>query len=254
MIACGTSGGPSDTDSDATSAGSTGSASSSSASTTGVEPTGGSTGAPSCTATAPDFAAPASSTRSGVAVMSVGPGPRFQLPVEFVAWYEQYGDNLHLTRPELESVRDGVGEWDTEYAYVLTTLLDFDRCAAHVGGEGWGAAAVSFADLQVRAYVVSAQPSEIVAAAQSASWDLVTPTVTVEEGDPWTRVLLEYYNFYGDYGDDANVDLRLRRFDSATLVLAGMYTDMFATDTLADFEALVASTCWQPGTGECCPG
>lgn len=39
----------------------------------------------------------------------------------------------------------------------------------------------------------------------------------MEEGDPWMRIVIRYSNWYGDYGGEAFVDLRLRRRDAATV-------------------------------------
>ena len=50
-----------------------------------------------------------------------------------------------LTRPE-------VSEWDVEFARVCDAALPFERCAAHVGSEGWERTVRSYGDLQVRAY------------------------------------------------------------------------------------------------------
>lgn len=204
-----------------------------------------------CLASAPDLTTPPSSTRKGTLVTTVGPGPGFALPQAFVDWHSEFGNNLHLTRAELQAVRFGIGEWDAEYAEVLADVLDFDRCAAHVGGEGWGAEAGSYGDLQVRVYVIGEAPAEFVARVETTTWGKIEPTLEIVEGAPWTRVVLNYYNLYGDYGGDAFVDLRLRRFAGATVVLAGMHADF--ADAAAQFEAIVDSVCWGAGDGECCP-
>jgi hypothetical protein len=201
-----------------------------------------------CAGLAPDVMVPASSTLDGAIVSAVGAGARFEVPAQWLQWQAEHGHNLHLSRPELEAVRVGVGDWDTEYAHVLAGLFNYDCCAAHVGGDSW-AGGVSYDDLQMRVYVLEDLPVDIVARALSTSWELVTPKVTVEEGDPWTRVLIHYTVWYGDYGGDAFVDLRLRRYEAATIVYAGMYSGDF--DAEAEFDAIVAGECWTPGTGEC---
>ncbi len=208
------------------------------------------TGGPDpCMALAPDFATPTASTREASVVTTVGPGQQFSFPAGWLAWFAEHANNLHLTRSELELVRTGTGEWDAEYSHVLTSLFDFDRCAAHVGGEGWGADAVSYTDLQLRAYVLDELPADILARIDAAPWTLVDTNVLISPGDPWQQVLLTWDNFYGDYGGPAALDLRIRRFASATVVLAGMYSDNWS----AALDEIVASTCWTPGTGACCP-
>lgn len=202
-------------------------------------------------ALAPDFMAPPSSTREVAVVTTVGPGPRFEIPAKWVTWHAEFADNLHLTRPELEAVRVGTGEWDTEYAAVLAPILDFDRCAAHVGGEGWGSDAVTFGDLQLRVYILDESLADVLTRVQSMPPDTLVKDITLEDGAPWTRVTLGWNNFYEDYGGPARVDLRLRSFASATVVFAGMYSD--DPDLEAQLDEIVASACWSPGTGECCP-
>jgi hypothetical protein len=209
------------------------------------------TGSPACAIDTPDLSTPPSSTRDGRVVSSVGPGPRFEVPASWIDWYDEYGNNLHLSRPEIDAVEMGGGEWDTEYDYVLDALLPHDRCAAHAGGEGWAVEAVSFGDLQLRVYVVEATPEAIVASIDEVQWDLVVPEVSVTEDGPWTRAVLNYELFFGDYGGPANVDLRMHRFGDATVVMAGMYSDAF--DAVDELEAIMATVCWaSPSTGECC--
>lgn len=202
-------------------------------------------------AVAPDFTVPPSSTRDDAVVTAVGPGPRFEIPAQWLTWHAEFANNLHLTRPELELVRQGAGEWDTEYAAVLAPILDYDRCVAHVGGEGWGSDAVSFSDLQLRVYVLDEPLADVLTRVQSMPADTLVKDITLEDGAPWTRVTLGWNNFYGDYGGPALVDLRLRRFASATVVFAGMYSDW--PDLEPQLDAIVASACWSPGTSECCP-
>lgn len=209
------------------------------------------TGSPACAVDTLDLSMPPSSTREGTTVSTVGAGPRFELPAAWIEWHDEYGTNLHLSRPEIDAVEMGGGEWDTEYDYVLDALLPHERCAAHVGGEGWAGEAVSFADLQLRVYVTESTPEAIVASIDRVQWDLVVPEVSVTEDGPWTRAVLNYELFFGDYGGPANVDLRMHRFGDATLVMAGMYSDAF--EAVDELEAIMATVCWaSPSTGECC--
>jgi hypothetical protein len=76
-------------------------------------------------------------------------GTTFEIPASFLKWHKQFKNNLHLSRAELQKVERGAGDWDTEYAKVINAVLPFDKCAVHIGGEGWGRDAVSFADLQM---------------------------------------------------------------------------------------------------------
>jgi len=83
------------------------------------------------------------------------------IPEEWVQWHEQFGNNIHLTREQLDRVARGDGEFDTEYASVCNTVLPFDRCGLHAGGEGWGPEAVGWQDLQMRIYDLQDTPEEV---------------------------------------------------------------------------------------------
>lgn len=198
------------------------------------------------------FTLPASSVRQGDLVASAGSGPRFQLPGEWFDWYDSFGNNLHLARSELDTVEHGSGDWDTEYSYVLESLLPFDRCAMHVGGEGWAGEGVSYADLQVRAYVVDETPAELMERAQATAWEDIAPEISTDQLGGWTQLLLSYDRWYGDYGGRANVDLRLQRLEDSTVILAGMYTDGWSS--LDEFDSILGTVCVRSGDGaECCP-
>lgn len=203
---------------------------------------------PGCPTLAPDFGVPASSTIAQAVVSPVGPGVRVELPAAWLTGRAR--DNLHLSRGALRSVREGAGEWDTEYAAVLAELLDFDRCAAHVGGEGWGTAGASFADLQLRVYTVRETPAEIVAHAEAQHFAGIVPQISVDHTGPWTQLRLAYDLHYGDYGGRANVDVRMHRFGDATAVLAGMYVDGRGRER--ELEDILATACWDSGDAGCC--
>src|SRR5437879_974963 len=133
----------------------------------------------------------------------------FQIPQDWLYWDSEFHDNLHLTHRELERVRFGAGEWDSEYGDVVNSALPFEYCAAHVGGEGWGREGVSFGDLQLRAYVTELSSLEILrrisgpafaAAKKVASQVIHEPAVQVSSGqeDQWQRAVIQYDMFYGD--------------------------------------------------------
>jgi hypothetical protein len=92
------------------------------------------------------------STREGKSVTLHPSGATYKVPNDWLEWHQKFGNNFHLTHAQLDAVARGAGEWDTEYASVCNATLPFDRCAAHVGDEGWGKQGVSYGDLQVRVY------------------------------------------------------------------------------------------------------
>jgi|GEM_PF-2662801 len=160
-------------------------------------------------------------------------GVSFQIPQDWLDWNAEFYNNLHLTHRELEGVRFGAGEWDSEYGEVVNSALPFEHCAAHVGGEGWGREGVSFGDLQLRTYVTDLSSAEILkrisgpasATAKRVSSQIVhDPVVRVSSGQEgqWQRAIIQYDLFYGDYGGRANIEFYLKPVGQYQLVLVFM--------------------------------
>lgn len=259
LLACGSSGSqPDDTTGAVESSGEEGSsasptsADSSSSGATNDESSSSDTGVLACEIVDADLTTLPSSTLDGMSVVPVGPGVRIELPADWMSWNAEFGNNLHLSREELELVREGAGEWDTEYAEVLALLFDFDDCAAHVGSSGWGAEGSSYTDLQVRVYLVPDTPEALVERVMTQAWGEIVPEVAIDDTQVWTQVLLGYDRSYGDYGGRANIDLRLHRFGETTAVLAGMYVDSFFGADTGEFGTLLSTACWDSHAGECC--
>jgi len=186
----------------------------------------------------------------------------FQIPQRWIDWNERFHNSLHFTKKDLAAVEDGdVADWDPEYATVVNAVLPFEQCALHAGGEGWGREAVSYADLQMRVYILDEAPEKIEAKAVSegahAVRTLFTPRriawrnrggpirerpeppikdadklpkdmkIPVERNtkDGWRQVALSYDLFYGDYGAKASIDFRLRRTSDHTVAVVFMHTN-----------------------------
>lgn len=142
-------------------------------------------------------------------------GASFHIPQDWLDWNRRFHNNLHLTRQDLESVKDGAGEWDTEYAKVVNAALPFNDCSAHVGGEGWGLQGSSFGDLQMRVYLTDQSEKDIIkriselafAAAKTVRKNSqVNPTITPpEHTGEWSRIITSYQLWYVDYGGTAHV-------------------------------------------------
>lgn len=165
---------------------------------------------------------------------------RFEIPEAWVRWYNENSDahpNLHLSPAELNVVKETEGEWDREFALIVNAILPFEQCVAHTGGEGWGPFGISFADLQVRAYVLTAMPEEVEERACSLGAAVVTDFTGThvvplkDRARAWRRTGLEYLRMYGDYGATAVVDLRVQRFGNRTVAFAFMYTDQAEHDS-----------------------
>ncbi len=159
-------------------------------------------------------------------------GVSFQIPEEWVDWNTEFHNNLHLTHRELQRVRFGAGEWDSEYGEVVNSALPFEHCAAHVAGEGWGREGVSFGDLQLRAYVADLSSTEILkrisgpafSAAKEVSSEVFEKPAHVsfrQEGE-WQTAVIQYGLFYGDYGGRANIEFYIRPVGRYQLVMVFM--------------------------------
>jgi len=170
-------------------------------------------------------------TRSELTITLHPSEANFSIPAEWLSWYKKYHNNLHLTSKQLDSVRVATGEWDTEYATVVNSVLPFEDCVAQVGGEGWGKDGVSFGDVQLRVY--STQLSEeqlkvlvsvdgLSAAERFGSHASLLPIADV---DLWHRTSLKYELFYQDYGGTARVDFFTTIYEGKTFVLVFMYCD-----------------------------
>ena len=154
------------------------------------------------------------------------------LPESWLRWHRENGKthpNLHLSSAELATTKDVKGEWDAEFAQVTNTILPFETCVAHVGGDGWGPSSVSFADVQLRVYSSPLSPNEIAERAHERGGALIAgwggQLSQPKHVAGWHRLRLAYVRRYQDYGATAMVDLWMRPAKDRTLTLAFMYTD-----------------------------
>jgi hypothetical protein len=169
-------------------------------------------------------------TREGTSIVLQPSGLRFSVPQKWVDWYKRRGNNFHLTAEQLDRVGNGAGEWDDEYARVCNAIFPFDRCAAHVGEEGWGKEGVSYADLQVRVYDLESPLEDVEEHMGQRSpteiGRLINGSIQVKKGDNdgWRQTILSYGRFYYDYADTARVDIRIKSFGKKTIAFVFMYT------------------------------
>ena len=186
-------------------------------------------------------------TRSGQTITLHPSKAKFTVPAEWISWYGRFHNNLHLTAQQLESVRVATGEWDTEYATVINSVLPFQDCVAHVGGEGWGKDGGSFGDVQLRVYVtplseeqvkVSISAQGLSAAQKFSSQTLLLPTLDL---DSWHRTSLKYELFYNDYGGTARVDFFTNTYEGQTFVLVFMYCDTNRFGALDEVASILRS-------------
>jgi hypothetical protein len=126
--------------------------------------------------------------------------------------------------------------------------LPFDRCAAHVGGEGWGKDGVSYGDLQVRVYDLG-EPANAVEQRieKEASTDVERfsgqkPDVKHDRAAAWNKTVFAFPRWYGDYGATAHVDFRVRRLGTRTFVFVFMYSsyDLHAKEIVGILDSFSA--------------
>lgn len=158
-------------------------------------------------------------------------GATFTIPQMWVEWFQRHGNNLHLTRAELEQVQVGVGEWDTQFGHIVNATLPFAQCSAHLGGEGWGADSVSYTDVQMRAYVGTWSLDQIRAQVEDAgvaAASTFSPEVSTDftQQDAWQIHSLSFPLWFGDYGATAKLDFYARVVDQQTVVLVFMYSSL----------------------------
>lgn len=167
-------------------------------------------------------------TRDGCTIRLEPSGATFRVPQQWVNRYGEFGNNFHLSHEQLDAVAEGEGEWDTEFASVCNAALPFDRCAAHVGDDGWGREGVSYGDLQVRVYEIGASLVEDIEKKGVAEVVRIlkhVPSVERDASSPWQKYKISFFRWYFDYGATAHIDFRVRTFGARSMVFVFMYTD-----------------------------
>jgi hypothetical protein len=183
--------------------------------------------------------------RDGTTITLRPSGATFKVPKDWLEWHDKFGNNFHLTHQQLDAVARGDGDWDTEYASVCNAVLPFDRCAAHVGGEGWGKQGVAWSDLQVRVYDLDEAIEDVErdmekkGVADVERFSGKVPKMERDAKGDWRRTMLSFDRWYGDYGGTAHVDFRVRRCGDHSFVFVFMYVDI--KDTEDDIRCILES-------------
>lgn len=154
----------------------------------------------------------------------------FDLPPAWLAWNASTPNNIHLSPSELAPVEEATSEWDAAYAAVANAVFPFEACVLHAGGEGWGREAAGYGDVQLRVYLVVEPPPDVLrrahelgpAALRGAGATAVTDVT--DPSMPFARALVQGTVWYGDYGGEASIDLRVQRRRYDTLVFVFMYS------------------------------
>ena len=178
-----------------------------------------------------------SASRDGRVITLHPEGLTFTIPESWVAFADRWGTNLHLTQEELDAVRDGESEWDTEFAKVVNLVLPFEHCIFHGGSEGWGLKAFVFSDLQMRVYVGERSLKEVAEAVRTKGLEKVkelsvdygylqtNPGYEESKKKPWHVDSLVMPLHFTDYGAVAHIDFYSQRRGDQTVTLVFMYTN-----------------------------
>ena len=167
-------------------------------------------------------------------------GTSFRIPHDWAVYSE---------RAELGKVKNGKGEWKTEYTKVANAALPFSNCFVQAGKWAWIVS--TFAGVTVRGYVLNGVAADletkIATKALRTAKALPSPTIrnvslTKGETDQWHRSLIAYDVWYGDYGGRANVDFYATEKNGNTIVLVFMYVDM--DNNLATVQQILKSFSW----------
>lgn len=154
----------------------------------------------------------------------------FDIPEEWISWHEEFHNNIHLSPTEIARVRSASGEWDKEYSQIANSIIPFEKCILHAGGDGWGENAASYQDVQMRVYLLDESPAQVVERLTK-----IGPTDAMKFSDKvslarskhnnWLRTILSYPLWYGDYGGTAHIDVFATKCAAKTVVLVFMYCD-----------------------------
>jgi hypothetical protein len=180
------------------------------------------------------------STSQGASVLLHPSGATLQLPIDWGA---------SLTTKELQGVKQGKGEWYTEYAEVINAALPFSACSLEAGRFLWRQGA--FRTVQMRAYVLHSTLSNIEARIATkgltAAKALPYPTarnafVNKEETPQWHKISIGYDLNYVDYGGKANIEFYVTTHENWTVVLVFMHSGTTEPD---EVRQIINSFSWQ---------
>lgn len=165
-------------------------------------------------------------------------------------WLDRYSveriNNIHFTRDQLASVKEAPGtQWDGDYARIVNSVLPFENCALHTGGEEWGLEGISHADVQLRVYIGKwslksvklrikrdgFRMAQTIAKETDEKIDLlpVRPSIPAKARiesntvNTWHQFRIALPLWYNDYGGEGNVEFHVKSFGKDSVVLVFMY-------------------------------
>ncbi len=187
-----------------------------------------------------------SAIRDGRTITMAPVGVTIELPQRWIDWTEHFHNNIHLTSIELEEVKNATTEWDKEYSQVINAIFAYEACVCHAGGEGWGENATSFADVQMRFYILDLSldkvADEIASHGPRKALEVSSRVCIVRQSfDGWQRQSISFPLSFLDYGGTANIDAFRREVNGKAVVVVFMYSDQERENAVKEVESIVRS-------------
>jgi hypothetical protein len=179
------------------------------------------------------------SVLEGNTIMIVKYRASFSVPDDWLEMKQTPDDhkkNLFFSRQdlnELDKIDHEINGQDSDEAEVISAVLPFSECVAHVGDKGWGN--YLWSDLRGRVYITDLSPDEITAAVEnkglSKAEKLFTSVKLMAPGKngPWKKTSLDIIDFpqWSDFMLGERLDFYARTFDQKTVVFVFLHTDHY---------------------------
>jgi len=146
-----------------------------------------------------------------------------------------------VTEPSrFQALQHPGGEWKTEFAAVVDSVLPFENLAAHLGGDPWTG---SCGTLQMRVYVgdqLSRRTANANSGVRAASRYFKPVLRSHRHPGRWSVTRLSWNAWYYDYGGPAVVEFWTRRFHGRDVVFVFMLSGA-EDDQYKDRTEIIAS-------------
>lgn len=148
---------------------------------------------------------------------------------------------------ELTKIDHEINGSDSDEAEVISAVLPFDECVAHVGDKGWGN--YMWNDLQGRVYITDISPDKITAGVENEGLSKAEKLFTsaklmgLGENGPWGKITLDIIDFppWSDFMLGERLDFYVRAFGKKTVVFVFLHSDRYEDE----INLLLNSFDWQ---------
>ncbi len=163
---------------------------------------------------------------------------------------DEHVKNLFLSWQDLNELGEIDHEMngsDSDEAEVISSILPFDDCVAHVGDRGWGN--FLWNDLQGRVYVTDLTPDLIAANIEKEGLNKATRLFTrasllkPQDKGKWKALTMDIFDApsWSDFMLGERLDFYVRAFDDKTVVFVFLHTDSYSDE----ISLLLTSFKWQ---------